>query len=169
MEADERIAELCQRTERMTKGSDESESIYLMGLEAMPEAVLVARGGVIFFANNHLAVMFGGAREDVVGKSLDFLVPGIRRELQRMRALEGGAPVTSRLGLSRPLFGRDLNGTRFRIVLSMESGGMERDTVTSCIFRSFLPESDVRRQLAHGSGVRTIGAVRSASRARKNE
>ena len=101
--------------------SQEMESKYQMLLEAAPDAILIVnRQGRIDFVNRQMEELFGYARVEIVGKSVDVLVP------ERFRAAHGGhrngffhAPVSRAMGAGRELSGRRKDGSEFSVEISL--------------------------------------------------
>ncbi len=58
-----------------------SDDAIIQTLQAMPDAVLaVDSSGIIAFTNHHVDLLTGYTRSELVGKSVDVLVPTSRRE-----------------------------------------------------------------------------------------
>lgn len=90
-------------------------------LEAAPDAMLVMdAAGRVTLANGQAASMFGYAREDLVGKPIEELMP------ERFRARHEGhrrgyvrEPRVRPMGEGRELFGMRRDGTEFPIEISL--------------------------------------------------
>lgn len=101
--------------------SQEMESKYRMLLEAAPDAILIVnRMGRIDFVNRRMEELFGYQRAEIVGKSVDLLVP------ERFRAAHGGhrsgffhAPVSRQMGAGRELSGLRKDGSEFSVEVSL--------------------------------------------------
>src|SRR5665647_2436557 len=96
-------------------------------LEAVPDALVgVDTSGVIRFLNHQTESMFGYQRDDLIGASLERLVPGSARQVHPAhRQANNPAPRTRPAGTDVRLSGRRADGTEFPvdIVLSPMDGG----------------------------------------------
>jgi PAS domain S-box-containing protein len=101
--------------------SQEMESKYQMLLEAAPDAILIVnRQGRIDFVNQRMEELFGYSRAEIVGKSVDLLLP------ERFRAAHGShrseffeAPVSREMGAGRELSGLRRDGSEFSVEISL--------------------------------------------------
>jgi PAS domain S-box-containing protein len=97
------------------------EAKYEILLEAAPDAILiVGRQGRILFANRRVEDLFGYMRTEVLGKSVDALVP------VRFRGTHGAhrhsffnAPRNREMGAGRELWGLRKDGTEFAVEISL--------------------------------------------------
>lgn len=97
------------------------EAKYEILLEAAPDAILiVGRQGRILLANQRVEDLFGYTRAEVLGKSIDVLVP------VRFRGTHGGhrhsffnAPRNREMGAGRELWGLRKDGTEFAVEISL--------------------------------------------------
>ena len=96
-------------------------------LEAVPDALVgVDTSGVIRFLNHQTESMFGYQHDDLIGASLETLVPGSARQVHPAhRQANNPAPRTRPTGTDVRLSGRRADGTEFPvdIVLSPMDGG----------------------------------------------
>jgi PAS domain S-box-containing protein len=90
-------------------------------LDAMPDAVLVhALDGTVVFANQQVDVLFGYAREELLGQPLEILMP----ERFRARHLDhrtgyAQAPRTRPMGMGLELSGLRKDGAEFPVEISL--------------------------------------------------
>ncbi len=89
-------------------------------LENIPDAVFivagVASGGQILYLNSQATRMFGYERAELVGQSIDLLVPQPMRERHaRHRSNYADAPRLRAMGADLVLLGRRRDGTEFPI------------------------------------------------------
>ena len=97
------------------------EAKYEILLEAAPDAILiVGRQGRILLANQRVEELFGYTRAEVLGKSVDILVP------VRFRGTHGGhrhsffnAPRNREMGAGSELWGLRKDGTEFAVEISL--------------------------------------------------
>ena len=90
-------------------------------LEAVPDALVgVDRAGLIRFANHQTESLFGYSHDDMVGASLETLVPESLREVHAAhRAAYIKSPRTRRMGAGLELIGRRRDGTEFPVNVSL--------------------------------------------------
>jgi formate hydrogenlyase transcriptional activator len=92
-----------------------------LAIEASPAGILVAeREGTIVLVNRELERQFGYSREELIGQSVDLLLP----ETQRMahsahRSAFWGYPTARPMGGGRVLFGRQKDGTEIPIEIGL--------------------------------------------------
>jgi formate hydrogenlyase transcriptional activator len=84
-------------------------------MEASPTAILIADpAGAIVLVNHELKRQFGYAQEELIGQSVDLLLPG---SLPSVRAAQGSTfddrPADHPVGAGRPLLGRRKDGSTF--------------------------------------------------------
>ncbi len=90
-------------------------------LEAAPDAILeVDREGRVVMINRAAENMFGYGREDLLGRSVDQLIPANLREThQRHRAVYWDAPRTRTMGSGLFLEAERRDGSRFPVEISL--------------------------------------------------
>jgi PAS domain S-box-containing protein len=111
------ITERKQAQERLR----EVEQFYRSVLERAPDAFLVVdEGGVIHLANEQCEKLFGYARAELVGQSVDILVPDdVRPHHPGLRASFHRAPTTRAMGALRELHGRRKDGSLFPVDIAL--------------------------------------------------
>ena len=126
-----------------------SSELICAVLESAPDAMLlVDRSGAICFANKHVTELFGHPHDELVGQSVEFLVP------QRFRA----AHVTDRehyqkSGRSRPmgsgliLYGLRADGTEFPVEISLSHVVCEPDSFVVAAIRDMTSHRRVEHEL----------------------
>ena len=94
---------------------------FRLAVESSPTAmVMVNSAGIIVMANAQVERIFGYRREELVGKSVDMLIP--RRFLDghaSHRAEFAGRPVARPMGAGRELFGLRKDGSEFRVDIGL--------------------------------------------------
>ncbi len=90
-------------------------------IESAPDAiVIVDSDGTIQLVNEQTERLFGFDRAELVGKSVDLMVPERARETHAKRRQEFFAdPKPRRMGSDRPLFGRRADGSEFPIEVAL--------------------------------------------------
>jgi PAS domain S-box-containing protein len=99
----------------------QAQERFRLVVEANTNGLLVAdKAGRIVLANPALARMFGYAREELLGQSLDLLLPDTSRSTHgQMVASFMAAPYAKPMGTGRELHGRRKNGDIFPIEISL--------------------------------------------------
>jgi PAS domain S-box-containing protein len=113
-----------QRTEQETAFRDlerHSQERYAELLDAAPDAMVVAgEDGTITLVNRQTELLFGYARTEMVGKSVDLLIPEpLRRGHARHVRDFFASPRTRSMGSGLDLFGQRKDGTRIPIEVSL--------------------------------------------------
>jgi protein-histidine pros-kinase len=106
-------------------------------LESAPDAmVIVDEAGKIVLVNSQAVRLFGWAREDLLGESVDRLVP------ERFRGAHSGhragyfaAPKVRQMGVGLPLFGLRRDGSEFPLEISLSPIQTEEGTLISSAIR----------------------------------
>jgi len=104
--------------ERPATGAD---SQFGLILEALPNGVLVVGDdGTIALVNRLLAQQFGYTREELIGQSVDILLPeGLRAALTTLRKSFTTAPESRPMGADRELSGRRKDGSQITIEIGL--------------------------------------------------
>ena len=109
-------------------GIDTTAAFELV-IEASPSGILVVKqDGTIVFVNRALERQFGYAREELVGESVDLLIPEPQRPAHAAHR-EGfaRAPEARPMGAGRELFGRRKDGSRFPVEIELNPMRMQDD------------------------------------------
>jgi len=106
-------------------------------LEAIPDALVgVDTSGVIRFVNHRTESLFLYQRDDLIGASLETLVPESLRQVHAShREAYSSAPSTRRMGTDLKLSGRRADGTEFPVDISLSFSGHSEDMVVIAAVR----------------------------------
>ena len=98
-----------------------SERLVRAMLESVSQAILgIDREGEIVLVNNRAQEMFGYTREELLGSSVELLLPETRRAgHKRQRSAYFDHPHTRPMGIGMDLAGRRKNGTEFPVEVSL--------------------------------------------------
>ena len=98
----------------------EAEAVRAL-VEAAPDGLLMAdENGRILFANRQLEDLFGYARRDMLGRSVDDLLPDHLRQVHRAhRTRYRAEPRLRSMGAGLMLLGRRADGTEFPVEISL--------------------------------------------------
>jgi PAS domain S-box-containing protein len=94
---------------------------FSIAVEAAPNAmILVNQDGRILLANAHTEQLFGYTRQELLGQSIEMLVPKRARQAHsRLRAEFVQQPSTRPMGAGRDLYGRRKDGTEVPIEIGL--------------------------------------------------
>jgi PAS domain S-box-containing protein len=97
------------------------EEMFRLAVEACPSGmVMTDRSGAIVMLNTAIERLFGYSRDELIGQSIEILVPrGLRAEHERRRAEFALHPETQRTGDGHDLFGRRKNRTEFPVEVGL--------------------------------------------------
>jgi protein-histidine pros-kinase len=109
---------------RPRDSADKSESIQPNVadlLEAAPDAIIIVdTGGTIVVINSQAEVLFGYVRQELIGKSIEILIPARFGDLHvKHRASFTAAPRVRPMGAGLTLFGKRKNGAEFPVEISL--------------------------------------------------
>jgi PAS domain S-box-containing protein len=99
------------------------EDLYRRLLETAPDAIVgVDADGRIVIVNAQTEAMFGYDRDELIGASIDVLVPERFREVHPVhRAVYGADPKSQRMGAGMQLAGRRRDGSEFPADISLSA------------------------------------------------
>ena len=102
-------------------GVQASDELFRLVVEAAPNAMLVVNGdGVVTLVNRQCEKLFGYRRDELVGNSVEMLMPQrIRARHPGMRAGYQASPSTRFMGVGRDLFGLTKDGREIPIEIGL--------------------------------------------------
>jgi PAS domain S-box-containing protein len=106
-------------------------------LEFAPDAlVLTNSAGEIMLVNSQTEAMFGYTREELLGQSVEMLLPGrFRHQHVNHRQKYAAAPRPRPMGSGRQLFGLRQNGAEFPVEVSLNQLATEDGPLTMNVLR----------------------------------
>jgi two-component system sensor kinase FixL len=158
----DRSAEACERARRR------AASWFEQVLEAAPDAmILVGRGGEILVVNRQTERIFGYRRDELIGQSIETLVPVRFRELHRkQRAGYFAEPRYRPMRSGLDLHGRRSDGSEFPAEISLSPIADPDGMVVACAVRDVTERKRAERmlrerqeELAHVTRVSTAGEM----------
>ncbi len=110
--AQERINAAEQLAAEQARRDAETQRLRLMLEWAPTGMILVDRRGTILLSNARMENLFGYARDELVGKTIEMLVPGHLRDLHKQHRTEfSGDPRPRAMGVECELYGLRRDGT----------------------------------------------------------
>ena len=96
-------------------------------IEAAPNALLLVNAaGRITFLNSQAERIFGYPREELLGKSIEMLIPPeFRQDHPHKRAAYSGSPTTRDMGVGRDIFGLRKDGTTVPVEIGLNPINMQ--------------------------------------------
>ncbi|HVI07657.1 MAG TPA: PAS domain S-box protein [Candidatus Binatia bacterium] len=118
-------------------------------LEAIPDAIVaVDQQGVILQINSQVEQIFGYARNEVLGGTVDMLVPDRLRSQHRQHRKDFSAhPKTRRMGAELELYGRRKDGSEFPVEISLSPVSLESGTIILSAIRDVTDRRRIEREL----------------------
>lgn len=119
------------------------------GLNFAPEGfVVVDEQGRITAANQEICRLFDYDKHDLIGQSVDLLIPErLRTRHARHRETFGSAPKTCRMGAGLELYGRRRDGSEFPIEMHLRPIDSSDGLRVIGMLRDVTEEKDTREQL----------------------
>ena len=152
---------LVSSTIRDITSGNSSEAYFRTLLESAPDAmIIVDKDGRIAVFNDQAEKMFCYAREELVGKGVEMLLPEAMREqhLQHRREYIGN-PHVRPMGSGMDLLGRQKDGSEFPVEISISPVHTATGTFVSSMIRDVTERRKMERDL--------IDARQAAERANK--
>jgi PAS domain S-box-containing protein len=118
-------------------------------LDAAPDAmIIIDEAGVIRFANRQVTTLFGYAHDDVVGRSIEELMPERFRDRHVAHRQSYTASLRSRpMGVGLPLFARRRDGSEFPVEISLSPIGASDRILVAAAIRDVTDRERVEAEL----------------------
>jgi PAS domain S-box-containing protein len=118
-------------------------------LEALPDAIVaVDRDGTIVQVNSQAQQLFGYDRDELVGHSVEMLVPeSYRKRHHHHRESFARTPKTRRMGADLDLYGRRRNGSEFPVEISLSPVSAEKGTFVLSAIRDITDRKRIAEEL----------------------
>ena len=137
------VATLQDITERM-----HAEQRFQRLLEAAPDALLVVGGdGTIVIANSQAERLFGYDQAELLGRTIDLLVPARFGAHSHLRAGFFASPATRPMGTKRELWGLRKDGTEVPVEISLSPMGTAEGTLAICAVRDVTARHEIEAEL----------------------
>jgi PAS domain S-box-containing protein len=129
-------AEITERR-RVEEELRHSRALFESLLESAPDAIIaVDHAGRIVLVNSQTDKMFGYRREELLGQSIELLLPGRFQDTHvAHRTSYGRGPTTRPMGIGLDLWGRRKDGTEFPVEISLSPAQTENGALIVSIIR----------------------------------
>ncbi|MBI2608078.1 MAG: PAS domain-containing sensor histidine kinase [Deltaproteobacteria bacterium] len=131
-------------------------------LEAAPDAfVIVDKEGKIIMINNQVEVLFGYAREELIGKPVEILVPEhLRTKHVEHRKTYFEQPKKRTIGIGLDLYGVRKDGSRFPVDIALSPLKINGDFIVTAAIRDISEHKQTEEKLRHAAAVSSEAAKR---------
>ena len=140
---------------------DQQETTFRALLEAAPDAIAAVDGeGNIVFVNARTEVLFGYAKDEMLGKPVELLVPQRFRanHTQHRKAFSADGRVRP-MGAGLQLFGRRRDGTEFPVEISLSPLQTEQGPLVLSAIRDVTARKQMEAQL-EASRIQVVSSAR---------
>ena len=133
----------------MSENGGSSDVRFQSLLEVAPDPiVIVDMRGTITIVNRQTELIFGYAREDLIGQPVEMLVPNDLRAVHTThRHTYSAEPRTRPMGVGLELFGRRKDGSRFPVEISLSPLHTESETLIVSIVRDITRRNQAEERL----------------------
>jgi PAS domain S-box-containing protein len=145
-----------------------AEAKYRGVIDAAPDAiVIVTREGVIDLVNRQAEILFGYGRDELLGQSVELLIPERFRERHGdHRAHYEAHPQTRPMGVGLELYGRHRDGNEFPVEISLSPMWPEGAFLVTAVIRDVTDRKRTEQQLRQTAD---LLAQQTTELARSNE
>jgi PAS domain S-box-containing protein len=111
-----------------------AEQLFRLAVEALPGGILTDRTGTIVMLNTEVERLFGYERDELIGRSVDILVPAASRaDHVRHRAEFLLDPASRRMGSGRDLFGLRKDGGELPVEVALNPITTRNGVLVLCV------------------------------------
>ncbi len=126
-----------------------AEAKYRGVIDAAPDAiVIVTTTGAIDLVNRQAEILFGYARDELLGQSVEMLIPErFHGQHPAHRSGYEAHPQTRPMGVGLDLFGRHRDGSEFPVEISLSPMWPEGEFLVTAVIRDVSERTQTERQL----------------------
>ncbi len=134
----------------------QSETRFRTLIESAPQAILVADwSGRILLVNPHAVDLFGYSEDELVGTSVDMLLPlNLRQRHANHRETFGRAPQPRMMGHGLDLVAERKNGTRFAVTVGLSLIEMDGDQAIATFVADISERKRIEEELLKSNELR---------------
>ena len=145
------VLERASRLDDLTRRVSESQRLAEGLLEAAPDAIVVVDAdGIIRLVNRQTRALFGWEHNEIVGQSLEVLIPArLRDKHPELRRAYSAAPIPRPMGPDLDLVACRRDGTEFPVAISLSPLETEHGLLISAAIRDVTERKRVEGELAH--------------------
>jgi PAS domain S-box-containing protein len=138
-----------------------NEKVVVAVLQSASQAILsVDRSGRIVLANARTEEMFGYPREELLGATIETLLPeGIREAHTRQRSMYFDQPRVRPMGIGMDLQGRRKDGREFPVEVSLSFVETGDGTFAIAFISDITPRKRLEEQLMHAQKMEAVGRL----------
>jgi PAS domain S-box-containing protein len=161
VEREVREAQTRQAKRRAEQALRDSEDKYRELLESEPNAILIMDAqGRIVLASSHAQTMFGYSADELVGRSVELLVPDPLREAYRAHRVKyRDAPRTLLLGASADLTARCKDGRAIPVEVNLRPHRLNDTLLVTAVVRDVSERRRLEAQLRHAQKMEAVGRL----------
>jgi PAS domain S-box-containing protein len=128
-----------------------SEERFRLLLESAPDALIfVDDRARMLLVNAHTEAIFGYPRSELIGQSIDILLPERFRDIHRThRADYMTAPSARLMGVGRELWGRRKDGSEFPIEVGLNTVETSQGVIVACTIADISARREIEEQLRY--------------------
>ena len=144
-----------------TRPASLAEERFRVAVEGSPSGILLAdRTGRIVLVNRQVEALFGYRREELVGESVEKLVPGrFRAAHAQLREGFFGAPETRPMGAGRDLWGVRKDGREFPVEIGLNPLETEEGPMVLASIIDISRQRAMERQLLQTEKLTALGQL----------
>ncbi|MFZ5861681.1 MAG: response regulator [Nitrospirota bacterium] len=156
-----REAQTRQAKRRAEQALRDSEDKYRELLESEPSAILIVdTQGRIVLANSHVQTLFGYSADELMGRSVELLVPeSLREAYLAHREAYRTAPRTLLLGASSDLSVRCRDGRDLPVEIHLRPHRVNDALVVTAVVRDVSERRRLETQLRHAQKMEAVGRL----------
>ncbi|MCH9011068.1 MAG: GAF domain-containing protein, partial [Chloroflexi bacterium] len=140
---------------------EESMELYRTLLESAPDGViLTTESGHIELVNARIEAMFGYSRSELIGKTIEILVPEkASEEHRKLRTSYKNKPKTRHLDGRLETFGLRKDGSELSVDITFSALGTDRGLLVTSIIRDTTERKQLEEQLLHSQKMEAVGQL----------
>lgn len=149
------------RTLRYGMERKRAEQNFRRLIDTAPVGIILAdKAGHILDANEQILRMFGYERKELIGQTVEILIPEDRRDIHgKHRDSYGSCPHARPMGIGMELVARRKDGTEFPVEVGLGPLNTQEDTVVSATIVDITARKKMEEQLRMSQRMEAIGRL----------